>query len=72
VPYLGTMGHLVVISAGTGTFTLTRKQSAPDGQVKFAFYIARPEFTGVRDGSSDKDTFSRFRRSFRGLIWTEG
>ena len=43
-PYLGAMGHLVVIGAGTGEYVHAHAetQSAPDGRVKFAAHIARP------------------------------
>lgn len=43
-PYLGAMGHLVVIGVGTGEYVHAHAetQSAPDGQVKFAAHIARP------------------------------
>jgi hypothetical protein len=43
-PYLGAMGHLVVIGAGTGEYihAHAETESAPDGQVRFAAHIARP------------------------------
>ena len=43
-PYLGAMGHLVVIGAGTGEYVHAHAEtkSAPDGRVKFAAHIARP------------------------------
>lgn len=43
-PYLGAMGHLVVIGAGTGEYVHAHAETmtAPDGQVKFAAHIARP------------------------------
>ena len=43
-PYLGAMGHLVVIGAGTGEYVHAHAetQSAPDGRVKFAAHIAQP------------------------------
>ena len=43
-PYLGAMGHLVVIGEGTGEYVHAHAetQSAPDGRVKFAAHIARP------------------------------
>jgi hypothetical protein len=45
-PYLGAMGHLVVIGAGTGEYVHAHAetQSATDGRVKFAAHIARPGF----------------------------
>ncbi|MBI1346260.1 hypothetical protein GC163_08210 [bacterium] len=43
-PYLGAMGHLVVIGAGTGEYihAHAETESAPDGQVRFAAHIAQP------------------------------
>lgn len=43
-PYLGAMGHLVVIGAGTGEYVHAHAetQPAPDGRVKFAAHIAQP------------------------------
>ena len=43
-PYLGAMGHLVVIGAGTGEYVHAHAetQSAPDGKVSFAAHISRP------------------------------
>ena len=43
-PYLGAMGHLVVIGARTGEYVHAHAetQSAQDGLVKFAAHIARP------------------------------
>lgn len=43
-PYLGAMGHLVVIGAETGEYVHAHAetQAAPDGRVQFAAHIARP------------------------------
>lgn len=43
-PYLGAMGHLVVIGAETGEYVHAHAetQSAPDGRVEFAAHFARP------------------------------
>jgi hypothetical protein len=43
-PYLGAMGHLVVIGADTGEYVHAHaeSQSAPDGVVRFAAHFARP------------------------------
>jgi hypothetical protein len=43
-PYLGAMGHLVVIGAETGEYVHAHAetQSAPDGIVRFAAHFSRP------------------------------
>ena len=43
-PYLGAMGHLVVIGAGTGEYVHAHAetQSAPDEKMSFAVHISRP------------------------------
>jgi hypothetical protein len=43
-PYLGAMGHLVVIGEKTGEYVHAHAEteSAPDGKVKFAAHIKRP------------------------------
>lgn len=43
-PYLGAMGHLVVIGSETGEYVHAHAetQSAPDGRVEFAAHFARP------------------------------
>lgn len=43
-PYLGAMGHLVVIGAGTGEYVHAHAETeaSPDGRVQFAAHITRP------------------------------